>query len=48
MSIVTGRTPYFYFESQPGPGVLAALQRYSVAYDLMPVVNIGGEVQPDF
>jgi RHS repeat-associated protein len=48
MSIVTGRTPYFYFESEPGQGVLGALQRYSARYDLMPVVNIGGVVQPDF
>lgn len=42
MSIITGRTPYFYFESTPGPDILEALQRYSVRYDLAPVVSQPG------
>lgn len=37
----SGRTPYFHFESPPGPGVLKKIDEYSQRYSIKPVIDIG-------
>lgn len=37
----SGRTPYFQFDNQPGPGVLETIQRYAERYGSTPVIDIG-------
>jgi Restriction endonuclease fold toxin 3 len=36
----SGRTPYFHFESPPGPGVLKKIDEYAQRYGTTPVVDI--------
>lgn len=37
----SGRTPYFHFESPPGPGVLKKIDEYAQRYGTQPVIDIG-------
>ena len=37
----SGRTPYFHFESPPGPGVLKKIDEYAQRYGTTPVIDIG-------
>jgi hypothetical protein len=40
VAIKTGRTPYFQFDGQPGPGVLQTLSRYADRYGIQPVIDL--------
>lgn len=37
----SGRTPYFHFDSPPGPGVLKKIDEYAQRYGNAPVIDIG-------
>ncbi|MFD5078903.1 putative T7SS-secreted protein [Streptomyces sp. NPDC058371] len=37
--IQSGRTPYFHFDGEPGPGVIAKLQEYGRRYGIEPVID---------
>ncbi|MGY9070802.1 restriction endonuclease fold toxin [Streptomyces sp. CAS3] len=38
-AIQSGRTPYFHFDGEPGPGVIAKLQEYGRRYGIEPVID---------
>ncbi|MFE0421372.1 putative T7SS-secreted protein [Streptomyces sp. NPDC058953] len=38
-AIQSGRTPYFHFDGEPGPGVIAKLQEYGRRYGVDPVID---------
>ncbi|MGZ0199844.1 putative T7SS-secreted protein [Streptomyces sp. RM1] len=38
-AIQSGRTPYFHFDGEPGPGVIAKLQEYGRRYGIQPVID---------
>ncbi len=40
VAIQSGRTPYFQFDGQPGPGVLQTLSRYADRYGIEPVIDL--------
>lgn len=40
VALQSGRTPYFQFDGQPGPGVLHALGRYADRYGIEPVIDL--------
>jgi hypothetical protein len=39
-ALETGKTPYFHFESQPGPDLLRRLNDYAARYGITPVIDI--------
>lgn len=39
-AIESGRTPYFHFEGEPAPGVVAKLEDYGRRYGIEPVIDI--------
>jgi RHS repeat-associated protein len=39
LAIQSGRTPYFHFEGQPGPGVINKLEEYGRRYGIEPVID---------
>jgi Restriction endonuclease fold toxin 3 len=40
VALQSGRTPYFQFDGQPGPGVLHTLNRYADRYGIEPVIDL--------
>ena len=40
VALQSGRTPYFQFDGQPGPGVLHTLSRYADRYGIEPVIDL--------
>jgi hypothetical protein len=40
VALQSGRTPYFQFDGQPGPGVLQTLGRYADRYGIEPVIDL--------
>ncbi|EMF02197.1 RHS domain-containing protein [Streptomyces mobaraensis NBRC 13819 = DSM 40847] len=38
-AIQSGRKPYFHFEGEPGPGVIAKLREYGRRYNIDPVID---------
>jgi hypothetical protein len=40
VALQSGRTPYFQFDGQPGPGVLHTLSRYANRYGIEPVIDL--------
>lgn len=40
VALQSGRTPYFQFDGQPGPGVLHTLGRYADRYGIEPVIDL--------
>ncbi|MET9668882.1 putative T7SS-secreted protein [Streptomyces sp. NPDC006475] len=38
-AIQSGRTPYFHFDGEPGPGVIDKLQEYGRRYGIEPVID---------
>jgi hypothetical protein len=38
-AIQSGRTPYFHFDGEPGPGVVNKLNEYGRRYGIEPVID---------